>query len=320
MSVFFKAPWWLTNGHAQTLWASKIRARPVLSTHRERWELNDGDFLDLDFTDVANATADTPVVLVLHGLAGSIDSKYASSILQTLQQHGYRGVLMHFRSCSGEANRLPRSYHSGETTDPRYVIQQLQHRFPQAPLAAIGYSLGGNVLLKLLGEQAVSGLQTAIAISVPFELASCANRLNRGFSKFYRDYLLRGMKKSLRLKLKTVALPIDHKAALRCRDFWEFDNLVTAPLHGFRDVHDYYAQSSSRAYIPNIQTPTLILHALDDPFMTHDCIPTAAELPACVQLELSDHGGHVGFRQHQGYWLETRILHHLQNTLPLSIA
>lgn len=315
----FKPPWWLRNAHLQTMWPFLFRQRAPVATRRERLELPDGDFLDLDLT----LNESGPIVLILHGLQGSAKSKYAAGLLQALSSHGYRAVLMHFRGCSGESNRLPHSYHSGETRDPAFVIDWLRARFPQAPVAAVGFSLGGNALLKLLAEQAAScRLRTAVAVSVPFLLNEGADRFNRGLSRIYRRYLLRSLIRSILDKHSQIDLSgkINLNALSRCRDFWVFDNEVTARLNGFKDVHDYYRRSSSRQYLRHIRTPTLILHAADDPFMTPATVPGEKELSEHVTLELSKHGGHVGFVTGNNpfrmkYWLEERILRHLKDQL-----
>lgn len=315
----FEPPWWLRNAHLQTLWPFLFRPRPRIAVRRERLELPDGDFLDLDCT----LNESGPVVLILHGLQGSARSKYAAGLLHALASHGYRAVLMHFRGCSGEPNRLPHSYHSGETADPAFVIDWLHARFPQEPLAAVGFSLGGNALLKLLAEQGTGcRLRTAVAISVPFLLNEGADQFNRGFSRIYRHYLLRSLVRSIMDKHAKIGLAgkINLNAVRACRDFWVFDNEVTARLNGFKDVHDYYRRSSSRQYLRQIRTPTLILHAEDDPFMTPATVPRQEELSEHVTLELSKHGGHVGFVNGNNpfrmkYWLEERILRHLKDHL-----
>lgn len=309
---------WLRNGHIQTLWAPLLRHNPRPATRRERWELPDGDFLDLDFT--LNATG--PLVLVLHGLQGSIDSPYAGGLLQALARNGYRGVLMHFRGCSGELNRLPRLYHSGETGDPLYVLETLRRRFSDTPIAAVGYSLGGNALLKLLGELGNrSPLTTAVAVSVPMRLDLCADRIDSGFSKLYQRRLLKSMIGACVKKHACSPLPesIDVGTVVSSRSFWEFDDAFTARMHGFSDVHDYYHRSSSRQFLKDIVTPTLIIQAEDDPLTSAGVIPAAHELSPAVTLELSRHGGHVGFVEgplwKPRYWLEQRIVQHLNQTL-----
>ncbi|MDE2088938.1 MAG: hydrolase [Gammaproteobacteria bacterium] len=309
----FKPAWWLPGAHAQTLWPHLLRRRPKLSLRRERLELPDGDFLDLDWTTAPRG----PILLVLHGLEGSIHSPYAAGILRACHGHGWRAVLMHFRGCSGEPNRLARGYHSGETGDLHYVAGLLKKREPETPLCAVGYSLGGNVLLKWLGERGKTApLAGAVAVSVPFELGKAADRLEHGFSRLYQWALLRQLRRSMVRKARRVPLPIRVDGLRRLKTFRQFDEHVTAPLHGFRDARDYYTRSSSRRFLRHIEVPTLILHARDDPFLAEDAIPRISELSPAVSLDLSSRGGHVGFVTGRlpgsaGYWLETRIVDYL---------
>ena len=309
----FQPAWWLKNRHAQTLWPSLFRRRPDIPLKRERLELTDGDFLDLDWAEENNG----PLVLILHGLEGNSHSHYARPLIQHLSTQGLHPVLMYFRGCSGEANRLPRAYHSGETGDLAQVMQHLMSRYPQKQIFAIGFSLGGNVLLKWLGETGRDNpLNAAAAVSVPFDLANAANKLNHGFARLYQHHLLNKLQESLRHKIALVDMPMDVQGALQCKSIRSYDDLVTAPLHQFRDAEDYYRQSSSRYYLKTITKPTLIIHAEDDPFMTRMAIPKPSELSAAVTLELSRHGGHVGFiggRQacKPVYWLEQRLADYL---------
>ena len=316
----FKPAWWLRNPHLQTLWAALLRPKIKLSLHAERLELADGDFLDLAWVGRGSG----PRVLILHGLNGSIDSPYARGILQAINNRGWRGVFMHFRGCSGEPNRLAQSYHSGETRDLQTVTTELIHREPNSPLFAIGYSLGGNVLLKWLGEIGESSienpLKAAVAVSIPFELAKTAEHLKTGFSRLYQVHLLRGLSASHRRKFKDLPKPsaISNVDVTTLKTFWEFDNAITAPLHGFKSADDYYEKSSSRQYLAKIKTPTLILHARNDPFTTLDALPEVHGVSSHVSLELSDHGGHVGFISGKYpwkpvYWLEDRIMDYLES-------
>jgi predicted alpha/beta-fold hydrolase len=313
----FRAPWWLKSAHLQTAYPTLFRRGPEIALRRERLELDDGDFLDLDWTP----RAEGPVVLVLHGLEGSSDSPYARGMLSTLHAHGWRGVIMHFRGCSGEPNRLPRSYHSGDTGDLSTVVAHLRARRDVSALAAVGYSMGGNVLLKWLGERGAGAtLDAAVAVSVPFTLSLAADRLARGLSRIYQRRLIDDLRAKLQRKFFRVECPIDLERANSSRSFWEFDDRVTAPLHGFADVHDYYAQSSSRQYLGGIGIPTLILHSEDDPFMTPEVLPSRDELSPSTRLEVSTRGGHVGFVQgslpwRPHYWLEERIPEFLDSYL-----
>lgn len=316
-SSAFRPAWWLPGPHLQTIYPSLFRRRRHPGLNRERLELPDGDFVDLDWTQNDGRA----LVLVLHGLEGSLESHYTGGILEALVAAGYRAVLMYFRGCSGEPNRLARSYHSGDTMDLRHVLTRLAGRIGEKPLAVIGYSLGGNVLLKALGEDAgMDAVRTAVAVSVPFDLNRAAWRLQQGFSRLYQRYLLNKLRRSYREKLPTHTMPAGSDYLETLDTFRKFDNEVTAPLHGFRDVDEYYGRSSSRQYLQAIITPTLILHAEDDPFVPGDAIPTDSELGSGVTLELSSHGGHVGFvegglplRAH--YWLERRICAHMREYL-----
>jgi predicted alpha/beta-fold hydrolase len=313
----FRPAWWLPGPHLQTIYPSLLRQRRHPGLKRERIELPDGDFVDLDWAR-GNGRA---LVVILHGLEGSLESHYTGGILTALREAGYRAVLMYFRGCSGEPNRLARRYHSGDTADLRHVLAHIAMRGERQPLAVVGYSLGGNVLLKALGEGAgMESVGTAVAVSVPFDLARTARRLEQGFSRIYQRYLLNRLRRSYRAKLPLHDLPVTGEQLDELDTFRKFDDTVTAPLHGFRDVDDYYARASSRQYLRAITTPTLILHAEDDPFIPADAIPADEELGPGVILELSRHGGHVGFVAgtvpfRARYWLETRICAHLHEHL-----
>jgi hypothetical protein len=292
-----------------------VRRAPRVPLQRERLELPDGDFLDLDW--LAPVDANGPLVVVLHGLEGSSDSQYARGLLAAARRRGWRAVVMHFRGCSGEPNRLARSYHSGDTGDLAHVITELRARSPRLPIGVVGYSLGGNVLLKWLGETGSAVIDAAVAVSVPYDLACAAERLARGVSRLYQWELLRRLRASLRRKCRRIALPLRVEAGA-LRTFRDFDEHVTAPLHGFRGADHYYAVASARQYLPGIRVPTLLLHARDDPFMTEQAIPRPQELSATTTLELYAHGGHVGFvggawPWRPLYWLEQRIPQFLQD-------
>jgi predicted alpha/beta-fold hydrolase len=309
MASTFKPAWWLLNPHLQTLWPVFMRRRLRPPLRRERLELPDGDFVDLDWT--LNDTG--PIVILLHGLEGGSRSHYARGMLAALPRHSLRGVLMHFRGCSGEPNRLARAYHSGDTGDIDFLVKTLKEREPQTPLAAIGYSLGGNALLKWLGEQgAQTPLRCAAAVSVPFLLHDSAQRLNRGVSRVYQLKLLNDLKASVRRKAARLPLPVALHNLDSLGSFQAFDDRITAPLHGFRDAKHYYTESSSRQFLSRIRIPTLIVHAADDPFMPKTVLPEANEVSDTIEFDLHRHGGHVGFvgghlPWRPRYWLEERI-------------
>jgi len=305
----FKPAWWLPGTHAQTLWPSLIRRPVEVELTTERLTLPDGDFIDLAWT---KGNPDK-IVIVLHGLEGSIDSSYAKGMLAAIIKKNWRGVFMHFRGCSGEHNLKDRSYHSGETGDIRFLVETLRERYPEAILSAVGYSLGGNALLKYLGEyKNDSQLKAATAVSVPYLLSNSAAKLEKGFSSLYQRHLLNRLVKKMLSKFKDREAPVNITDIKTWNTFSLFDHHITAPIHGFNSGDDYYEQSSSHQYLNKITTPTLLIHSKDDPFMTEDAIPNQDDLSDSVTLELSDHGGHVGFVSgrtpwNTKYWLEERI-------------
>ncbi|MDH5359656.1 MAG: hydrolase [Gammaproteobacteria bacterium] len=308
----------LANPHLQTLWASLLRHRPVLETRRKRVELADGDFLDLDWG--ISETQQAPIVLIIHGLTGSIRSPYAGGLMYHLSINGFQPVMMHLRACSGEINRLPRLYHSGETGDLEFIVQHIHTIHPHRPLFVIGFSLGGNMLLKWLGENGSDkSISAAVAISVPFDLYQSALKLDQGFASLYQWNLLRSLRQTLRAKASHAEIRDLLPKLNGMRNFYQFDDGVTAPLHGFDGAMDYYWQNSSRQFLKSIHKPCLILHAIDDPFLPAQYIPQASELSNSVQLELSPHGGHVGFVGgticSPQYWLESRISSYLKAIL-----
>ncbi|MFK5892465.1 MAG: hydrolase [Pseudomonadota bacterium] len=320
----FKAAWWLSNPHLQTLYPTLFRRRSVaLNIKRERLITPDNDFIDIDWCGEGNK----PLVILLHGLTGNSNSSYISGMQHFLLQKGLRSVTLNFRGCSGEPNRLAKGYHSGETGDLNFVYQTILQRQPDTAMAIIGFSLGGNVLLKWLGEQANNiSLKAAIAVSVPLVLSECATKLDNGFSKFYRYNLIKDLVKYIKTKqvyLEKIGAGKEADKIKQLGDlstiksFWQYDDQVVARLYGFKDVHDYYKQSSSRQYLYKIKIPTLIIQSNDDPFMTKKILPKAEELSSSITLEVTSKGGHVGFISGSNpfkpeYWLEKRILYYLK--------
>ncbi len=304
----FRAPVWARNPHTQTVLGALRDRGEAGPLTRERVTLADGDFVDLDWLSPAARTR--PVVLLLHGLEGSSRSPYITRFLRHCRAVGWNAVVMHFRGCSGEPNRLPRGYHAGETEDLEEIVGLLARRHPQG-LCAVGYSLGGSVLLKWLGEHGgTARIKAAAAVSVPFELASAARRLDRGPSRLYQWVLLRWLKRSLTRKAQSHGG--DARFLKGLRTFRAFDDAVTAPLHGFRDADDYYRRASCRPYLRHITVPTLLVQAADDPFLMPGCAIAENELGAAVRLELSLHGGHVGFINGgtpwaPRFWLDDRL-------------
>jgi len=269
---------------------------------RERLELPDGDFLDLDWAscvagqEIAPGTA---LVVVVHGLEGSSQSGYSKELYRALAGRGVATVGMNFRSCSGEMNRLPRLYHSGDTGDLSFVLGRLRDRYPGRALGAVGVSLGGNVLLKFLGEVCERGKEVvgaAAAISVPFDLGEGARFMEHGFSRVYRWSLVGRLQRKVRAKSSLLCGLIDVERTLAARTFVEFDDASTAPLHGFRDAEEYYRLSSSAQYIEKIRVPTMLIHSADDPFLPARAIPReAASNNSAVECRFTESGGHVGF-------------------------
>ncbi|MEX0606926.1 MAG: hydrolase [Halofilum sp. (in: g-proteobacteria)] len=306
----FVPPRWLRGPHAQTLYAFTRLKQPVPAWARERLELPDGDFVDLCHF----GGGDGPRVCVFHGLEGRVQSHYIGGLIAALIATGHRVSFMHFRGCSGEPNRLPRAYHSGDTGDIGYLIDTLVAREPGTPLGAVGFSLGGNALLKYLGERgAAAPLQAAVAVSVPFDLDACARRIDQGFSRLYQAHLVRQMKASTRARAERLGgLGIYLSGLDRIRSFREFDHRVTAQLHGFDSGADYYARASSGPWLGSIVRPTRIIHARDDPFVGPEPVPGSGDVSRSVELDISAHGGHVGFiaagRRGRPYrWLDGRI-------------
>jgi uncharacterized protein len=305
----------LRNPHLQTVFPALLRPVPRLDLRIERWELPDGDFLDLGW----HGTGPGPRVILLHGLTGGFDSKYARGLARQLGEKGWRTVILQARGAGPEPNRKPYSYHHGHTADLRALAQRLHAESPETPLYAVGWSLGANVLLKYLGESGdETPLAGAAAVCAPFDLHRCAVHLSQGVARLYQNDLLRGLKQTLRNKHRRIPLPIDIGRALAARDFIEFDDYATAPLNGFSDAADYYVRSASGQFLRHIQRPTLVIHAKDDPFMVPDIIPDEGQLSPQVTLELCDFGGHVGFvtagrRLKPEYWLERRIPDYLDS-------
>lgn len=310
---------WLPGGHLPTLYGPVCRTAPELQRRRERITLKDGDFLDLDWYGPEGTRR--PCVILLHGLTGSSSSLYILGQQQALADRGWQSVAVNWRGCSGEPNHLPRGYHSGASDDLAEVVTHVHALAAGRPLAAAGYSLGGNVLLKYLGERgAESPLQAAAAVSVPFRLDQCADRLQVGFSRVYQARFLRDMLAYVRNKQRL----FDHQgrhaeyaslAALGSLEgmdsFWDFDQRVTAPLHGYASAEDYYRRCSSRFFLGTVAVPTLIIQALNDPFVYPHSLPEQTELSPCTRFELHAGGGHVGFVEgspgRPGFYLERRL-------------
>lgn len=292
--VPYRAPWWLPSGHLQTLWAYFRGGRPV-DLRWERWERSDGDFNDLAWLD---GPPDAPLVVLFHGLEGSARSHYALHLLRALKVRGWRGVVAHFRGCSGEPNRLPRAYHAGDSAEIAAFMAHLQPKAQPAPLYAVGVSLGGNALLKWLGEygpRARSYVQRAAAVSAPMDMPAAGHALDRGLNRLYAWHFLASLKAKIRQKR---IAHIGHLGHLDLTGIWSlraFDDRVTAPLHGYLGVEDYWQRSAARPWLKHIAIPTLILNARNDPMVPAASLPGQAEVSPQVTLEYPEDGGHAGF-------------------------
>jgi predicted alpha/beta-fold hydrolase len=311
----------LRNAHVQTMLPALLRPLPRLDLRKERIELPDGDFVDLGWAGEHNAHA--PIAVLVHGLTGGFESKYLRGFARQVIRLGWRVVAVQLRGAGTEPNRVARMYHQGDTADLRYVWALLHQREPQTLLAATGWSLGGNVVLKALGEEGDQcRIAFAAAVCPPFRLRQCAEHLRQGFSRNYQARMLRDLGEHI-LRKQTIApapATVNIAAALKAQDFFEFDDAWTAPLNGFRDAEDYYARSECGPYLKAIRRPTLIVHAKDDPFMGPDILPAAEDLSPYVTLELPESGGHVGFIRAGRYgqpefWLERHLAEYFDNSL-----
>lgn len=319
VSNYFQPHPWLRNQHIQTLWSRFTNYQANTHLYWQELTLPDGDFIDLAWTHAPDRlkTNPAPLLIIFHGLEGSARSAYVDQLLHAAKQQGWPAVVMHFRGCSGRANRTARAYHSGETNDARFFMQYLATHLPHTTFFAVGYSLGGSVLTKLLAESPELPIQAASIVSTPLALAASAQRINRGISRLYRNHLLNCLKQKtlakLDLGLLQPYLSVTERQLLTIRDFYTFDQLITAPLHGFSSADDYYQKCSGLQFLGQLQTPLLILHAQDDPFTCRASIPHRNCLSPQVHYELYPHGGHVGFiERNQGKaqpWLPKRLLH-----------
>ena len=297
-----------------------VRRHGLGAVTRERFDTPDGDFVDVDWLP---GRPEAPMLLVLHGLEGTNRSHYIGGLFEQAAARGWRAGVLYFRSCSGEMNRLPRFYHSGDTGDLDHVLRVITEREPGVRVGAVGISIGGNVLLKWLGEQgdaASEVLAGAVAISVPFDLAACARLMDQGLRKvLYTSTFMRSFRQKTLAKARAYPEFVNIRAALRARTFAEFDRAVTAPLHGFADEVDYWHRASSGPYLARIRLPTLLINALDDPFIPTSSLPDPRELPAAVRAEFVPIGGHVGFVEGRPWrarsWAERRAIQFLGSAL-----
>ena len=318
--TLYRAPRWLPGGHAQTIYPLLIKPEAP-AFRRERWETPDGDFIDTDWKETSPAdTVSRPLLVLFHGLEGSSNSHYARTMMHAMTDIGWDGIVVHFRGCSGEPNRLPRAYHSGDSVEVDWILRRLKTRFSTRPLYAVGFSLGGNALLKWLGEQEASAqkiVEAAAAISAPFDLAACGHHLARGFNHVYTRYFLNTLKPASLAKLKRFPGLFDERSLRRARSLYAFDDLVTAPLHGFAGADDYWYRASSKPWLPGIRVPTLLLNARNDPFLPAHALPLARQVSGTTLIDFPQEGGHVGFvsgsMPGELSWMQQRVLRFLQH-------
>ncbi len=314
----FHPPKWLSSCHLQTILPVLSNSHTTTTLRHELIDLPDGDFLHLTWAD-ENLNYEAPLVILLHGIAGNLNSHYIRRVFNVIHKAGYRSVLVHFRGAGGSPNRMPKAYHSGTTDDLNYIINYFNQIEPFSKKSIIGFSLGGGVLLKWLGEAKHSRkIDLSIAISVPFDLSICSDTLNHGVAKVYQAYLLRDMKYLILRKLHLVGpvIGINDSKLMSINTIREYDELITAPLYGFDDADDYYRKTSCRLFLKGITNKTVIIHSKDDPFMSSNAIPKQAELSKTTQLELSEKGGHLGFingddKLRPIYWLPQRLIQYL---------
>lgn len=307
----YRAPWWLPGGHLQTI-AAALAPAPRIAWRRERWETPDGDFIDLDWAEPEASAAGSPLLALFHGLEGSSASPYARAIAARALAMRWRCVVPHFRGCSGELNRLPRAYHSGDSDEIAWILERLGASHAQVgALHAVGISLGGNALLKYLGERGGRApLRRAAAVSAPIELPTAARHLDRGLNRrLYTRMFLRSLVRKSMAKLARHPDLFDAARVRAASTFYEFDDAVTAPLHGFRGADDYWTRSASGPWIERIVVPTLVLNARNDPFMPARALDAVRgrRIPSNVTLEFPHTGGHAGFPG-RGQWLARRTL------------
>ncbi len=301
----FAPPWWLTNNHLQSLFGALHSPCADLVVKWQEHALPDGDFLDLCWAGPKNR----PIIILLHGLEGSISSHYMQLMIRELLKHDFCTLTMHFRGCSGRLNRKARFYHAGDTDDFAHVLNTISRQHPNTPMAAIGFSVGGNVLLKYMAENPDNVLKSGVAVSVPFDVGQSADFL----LPFYQWRFLHSMKLKASKKVgQGLKFPVSMERIEKVSSFREFDRLITAPMFDFKDENHYYQKVSSKPILGEIKKSTLILHAADDPFIPAQSIPHSHEVSASTLLEISDKGGHVGFIKgglpwRPEYWLYARI-------------
>jgi len=318
----YRPAWWIPGPHVRTLWGRFVRRPPVVHTRREQWDTPDGDVLDVDRLDAPHP--DSPRLILLHGLEGTARSHYARGMLAEARQRGWGADFLLFRSCGGALNRTRRFYHSGDTGDLDLVVTRNRLSYPNASIVLAGFSLGGNVLLKWLAERRDQSIAGAAAVSVPFDLGRGARHIDRGFARVYQANFIASLKRKVYAKLERFPDLVDRRKLDAVRSIIEFDDLLTAPLHGFADADDYYTRSSALAVLQDVRVPTLLLSAVDDPFLPAavlDDVRAVANANPALHVEFVERGGHVGFVSgilpwRPVYYAEQRVSSFLASLLP----
>lgn len=295
----YVAPNWCPGAHLQTVVPARMMPQPTVEYRRERVELPDGDFLLWDWAEPAPRRADAPVLVHLHGLEGSSDSHYAKALMAACNERGWRGVVCHFRGCGGEINRLPRAYFAGDTKENDWILRTIHARFPDAPLYFVGVSLGGNNVAKYLGDMGEKArfVKAAAAIGAPVDLVAASERISKGVNVFYADMFLATLKPKVIEKAKMFPDLIDIKQIENCKTMYEFDNIYTAPFHGFKSAMEYWQKCSCKPVLKNVRVPLLLLNAKNDPFLPAWTLPGEDEMSSYVTGEFPEEGGHIGFPQ-----------------------
>ena len=315
----YQAPFWLSGGDLQTIVPAVFGHTAKIQYERVRWELEDGDFIDTDW--VNRDASNQPTVVLFHGLEGNSASHYAKALMAKVQEIGWRGVVIHFRGCSGEENRLPRAYFAGDSAEIEMMLTRVRMENVESKIYVVGVSLGANALLKWLGEraeQAAGLVEKAVAVSSPLDLAACATALDHGLDRWlYTPMFVSSMKSKALQKVKRFPGLLDEEKVRAAKTIHEIDREVTAKLHGYADEEIYYAENSSKPWLRQITVPTLMLNAKNDPFVPAEILPTSDEVSSSVTLETPEDGGHVGFLQAgEGLrldWLPTHILQFFVN-------
>lgn len=301
----YRSPGWLPGGHLQTIITARLTPPPKVLYRRERWDTPDGDdFIDVDFTASAPESDGAPLLVMFHGLESSSESHYARDLMRACIERGWLGAVPHFRGCSGELNRLPRAYHSGDSAEINWIVRRFARQFPNRPLYLVGVSLGGNAMLKWLGETGEAArdcVRAVVGISAPLDLEAGAVSLSRGFNRLYTRMFLKTLIPKTLEKIHRFPGIADPEQVRKSRDFYDFDEWVTAPLHGFSSAVQYWRTSASKPWLKRIAVPTLLINAKNDPFMPGQYLPGPDEISPWVDCFFPEEGGHVGFPQTGGF-------------------